>query len=455
MKLLTIDKELNKIETTQGVITLHSIFIAFFLEMILTNMMGTVSTIMLGHYSDNAVAAVGSASQFMGMIFTFYTVISSGASIIISHNLGANKKKVASDAAFTTIIFSFVLSFSIGILLSIFSLPLMALMQIKDALLLDASTYFSICILFSGIQAIISSLSAILRSYGKPKIAVLVSLFMNIINAILDFIIIYRPFETPLHGVSGIATSYVISQFCALILIVILFINAPLDLQFNKKSFRSLKIIKDILYIGVPGGISSLSYSMSQVVSTSIIAVLGVTAISTKIYLSNIFFYVYVVGLSLGLATSLMVGWLVGAGKYEQAYRLNNQNLKITILLNILISLLILLLGNKIINLFTSNPEIIAMSKIIMIIDLFVEIGRGFNHIEGNSLRGAGDVIFQMVISIISCWSMSILFSYILAIKLGLGLPGCWISFAMDEIFRGIIFFFRWKSRKWTKKSLV
>lgn len=455
MKLLTIDKKLNKIETPQGVLTLSSVFTAFFLEMMLMSLMGTVSTLMLGHYSDNAVAAVGAASQFMGMIFTFYTVISSGASIVISHNLGANKKKVASDAAFTTIIFSGVLSLTAGIILSIFAIPLMALMQIKDTLLSDASTYFSICILFSCIQAIISSLSAILRSYGKPKIAVIVSLFMNIINAILDFIIIYRPFEIPLYGVTGISISYVISQFCALILIVILFINTPLDLQFRKKSFRNLKIIKDILYIGVPGGISSLSYSMSQVVSTSIIAVLGVTAISAKIYLSNIFFYVYVIGLSLGLATSLMVGWLVGAGKYEQAYNLNNQNLKITILLNIVISLLILIFGNNIIGLFTSNPEIIAMSRTIMIIDLFVEIGRGFNHIEGNSLRGAGDVIFQMVISIVSCWSMSILFSYILAIKLGLGLPGCWISFAMDEIFRGIIFFFRWKSRKWTKKSIV
>lgn len=455
IKFLIIDKELNKIETPNGIITLTSIFIPFFLELILINMMGTVNTLMLGHYSDNAVAAVGASSQLMNMIFTFYTVISTGASIVISHNLGANNQKSASDTAFTAIIFSGALSLIVGITLSFFANSVLSIMQIKDTLLLDASTYFKICITFSFIQAVNSSLSGILRSYGKPKIAVSVSLFMNIINATLNYIVVFRPFETPLEGVSGIAISYIISEFCALILISILFIKAHLNLQFSKKSLKSLKMIKNILYIGVPGGVSSISYSLSQVVSTSIIAILGVTAISSKIYLSNIFFYVYVIGLSLGLATSLMIGWLVGAGNYEQAYRLNRQNLKIAIFLNILISLLIIFGGNKIISLFTSNIEIIATSKVIMIIDLFVEIGRGFNHIEENSLRGAGDVFFQMIISIISCWSMSILFSYILGIKLGLGLAGCWIAFAMDEIFRGIIYFFRWKSRKWTKKSLM
>ena len=80
---------------------------------------------------------------------------------------------------------------------------------------------------------------------------------------------------------------------------------------------------------------------------------------------------------------------------------------------------------------------------------------RGFNHIEENSLRGAGDVVFPMIVSICSCWAMSVLFSYILGVKLGLGLTGCWIAFAMDEAFRGINYFFRWKSKKWMKKTVV
>ena len=229
---------------------------------------------------------------------------------------------------------------------------------------------------------------------------------------------------------------------------------SPLELNLKDKNFKSLRCIKHILQIGVPGGIASLSYSTSQAVSTSILAVLGTSAISAKIYLSTIFFYVYVVGMSLGIATSLIIGWMTGAGEYERAYQLNLQSLKIAVLLNAIGSIIILIFGEYLLGFFTSSLEIIRLARPILIIDIFVELGRAFNHVEDNSLRGAGDVGFSMIVSIVSCWTMSILFSYILGIKLGLGLTGCWIAFMMDEIFRGTIMFFRWKSRRWALKKV-
>ncbi len=183
-----------------------------------------------------------------------------------------------------------------------------------------------------------------------------------------------------------------------------------------------------------------MSYSISQVVTTSILAILGTTAISTKIYLSSIFFYIYVVGMSLGSATSLIIGWLVGAEEYDKAYRLNLQNLRIAVLLNLIGSTLICIFGRPLLHLFTDDPAIFAMAAPIFFVDIFVEIGRAFNHIEDNSLRGAGDVMFSMVVSIFSSWAMSILFSYILGVRLGLGLTGCWIAFMMDNLFRGLTF---------------
>lgn len=85
--------DLGKVETPQGTMTLPKIFLPLFLEMFLMNLMSTVNTFTLSFYSDEAVAAVGSAGQFMGMILNFYSVISTGASIVISQNLGAKKEK--------------------------------------------------------------------------------------------------------------------------------------------------------------------------------------------------------------------------------------------------------------------------------------------------------------------------------------------------------------------------
>ena len=122
--------------------------------------------------------------------------------------------------------------------------------------------------------------------------------------------------------------------------------------------------------------------------------------------------------------------------------------------MNIAFSLIIYIFAEPILSCFTKDPAIIAMGKTLMLIDIFVEIGRGFNHIEEFSLKGAGDVLYPMVISMVSCWTMSILFSYILGIHFGLGLAGCWIAFAMDEFFRGIAYFLRWRTKKWTTKTV-
>lgn len=259
----------------------------------------------------------------------------------------------------------------------------MEMMQLSGQVLEDAAVYFRICISFSFFQALISSISAIFRSYGLPKIAVWVSLFMNFLNAVLNVIVIFRPFETPLHGVSGIAITNVISRGAAFVLIVVCLLRSSLELNFRKKNLKTLKCIGNILHIGLPGGISSLSYSTSQVVSTSILAVLGTAAISTKIYLSTIFFYVYVIGMSLGMATSLIIGWMTGAGEYDKAYRLNMQNLRIAVLLNAAGSTLIFLFGGPLMGLFTDSAEIMALARPILFIDIFVEIGRAFNPYRG------------------------------------------------------------------------
>ena len=98
MKAITLprvklyDRSLSRIETPQGMLSLFSIFLPLLVESLLTNSMGTVNTLILSQYSDDAVAAVGAANQLLSMIYTFYTVISTGTSIFISHRLGAKKK---------------------------------------------------------------------------------------------------------------------------------------------------------------------------------------------------------------------------------------------------------------------------------------------------------------------------------------------------------------------------
>ena len=443
------DPNLGSVETASGRMTLWNVFLPMFLELFLVNLMGTVNTFILSYYSDDAVAAVGSAGQFVSMVNTFYTVISSGCSIVMSQEIGAGRKKAASESAFCALVCMAGISVLCSILLSANARAMMTMLNIRGEVLDEAAAYYRITISFSFVYGLNSILYAIFKSNGYPKYSVFANLCMNGINAALNYIVVFHPEHAVAQGVRGIAWSYCIAMLCAHLVAQFLLHRARLSLRLTGHSLRSLRKILVILKIGVPGGISSLSYSVSQLVTTAIIATIGVKAISTKIYVSNIVFYVYCVGLSLGLASSLLTSWLCGAGKYEQAYRLNLQNLKVTVALNAVLSLLFFLFGSPLLRIFTDDPEILRTGRVLLGLDIFVELFRAFNHIEANSLQGAGDVVFPMRIAIFSCWSISILLSWLFGIQMHLGLAGCWIAFALDEMFRGLNYLHRWRSRKW------
>lgn len=440
--------------TPQGPRTLWAIFLPFFIEVLLGNSIGTISTLILSHYSDNAVAAVGSANQILAFLMTFYSVVCNGTAIVMSHQLGANDTDGANHTALASLIFVFMLSLVTGTLVAVFAVPLMKSMHLKDEVLALSVSYLKLCAASSFLSALYSVICAVFRSYGLPKVSVWIGIVLNLINAFLDMLVIYRPIPFPLYGVTGIGICRIITSILGFAIITLYLVSGPLKFPLFSLSLHSLKSIKRVLKIGVPGGITSLSYSLSQIVSTSILGILGTTAINAKIYLSSIFFYVYVVGLSLGTAASLIIGWLIGAGEYEKVKQLHHKTLTIALCMNAILSVLIFLFGQPLMRAFTSDPSILALAAPIMFLDIFVEIGRALNHIETNSLQGAGDVFVPMVVSFLSCWAISIFLSYLLGIRLGLGLIGCWIAFMIDELCRGIFFYFRFRSGIWMQKKI-
>ena len=453
MKFRIFDRELTEIETAEGKVTLRGLFVPFFIEQILMNLMSTVNTLILGHFSDEAVAAVGAAGQILGFVYTFYAVISGGASVVISHRLGEGNSKEAEKAAFSSLVFVSAFSLIVGLILGYFAEPIMRLMNLTGEPLNMAVSYFEIVVRFSFVQSLITAISAILRSYGMPKPAVIASVLMNALNALFNYIVIMRPFKTPFSGTTGVAIGNTAARIIAFIVIFIVLQNTHARITFKGKRLSDLKCMKSVLRVGVPGGVANLSYSLSQVVTTSILGILGTEAMSAKIYISSIVFYVYNAGYSMGMSASILMGWLTGAGEFEKAYKLNQRLLKMTIALNLTLSIVFFIFYRPILGLFTKNTEILDMAQAIFFIDIFVEFGRAFNHIEDYSLRGAGDVVVPMVVNIVSSWFMSILFGYLLGVYFGLGLKGCWIAFMLDECFRGSILFVRFKSKKWMKAS--
>lgn len=437
-------------------ITLFSLALPIFFESVLRTLLNTVNSTVLSRFTETAAGAIGTATTILNFMTMLFSMISTGVTVIIVQNLGAGNRKRAGEAATLSVVFCTTASLIVGIIASAFAKELMLFMNLEGQQLQEAIEYFEIVSGFNFISALIIVFSAITRSYGRTRYNFIVALIMNALNAAFCSIVVFRPFETPLYGISGVAIARISAEAIACIINIVLVARMKIGFTIKAALRPKLDLIKQVFKYGVPAGVGGFSYSISTMLSTAIIGGFGTLAVTTKAYLSSITFYSALISSSMGMATSILIGRNVGRGDMEKAYKLCIQSMKVAILSNASFSAVLACCAGPIFRfLFNASDEVVALAQGIMFVDIFVEIGRAMNNVEDNALRSSGDVIYQMAIGLSSCWALSVFFSLVLGKWCGLGLYGCWIAFAMDECGRGLMYFIRWKGKKWMTKRII
>ena len=175
--------------------------------------------------------------------------------------------------------------------------------------------------------------------------------------------------------------------------------------------------------------------------------------VATKVYATNLINYIALVGMAFAQASTIMVGYRIGAGNYKEANQIRSLVTRIALISNAVFSLLLISVRMPLMRFFTSDPVILNIASTIFYIDFAVEIGRALNNTLAGSLQAAGDVTFQLIVNQGSGWLVSVGGSYLFAIVFGWGLYGVWIAFALDELTRGLILLYRWRSQKWIEAA--
>lgn len=437
-------------------LTLFALTWPIFIELCLHMLMGNIDTLMLSQYSDTSVAAVGVSNQINTFVIVMFGFVATGSSILITQNLGAKLEKDAQKIAVTSISLNLLISLLISISLYLSSDFLLELMGLPPELMDEASSYLKIVGGFLFIQAIIMTISAILRSYGHTKDTMFVVIGMNILNVIGNYFVIFGPFGLPVLGVEGVAYITVICRFIGLIaLLYILIRRSNYSLPWNSFIRYKKLHVKNILNIGIPAAGEELSFSASQMVITIFVTQLGTVALTTKVYVQNLMMFIYVFSIAISQGTQILIGHMVGAGEYETAYNRAIRSLKISTLITLVSGSIIYFFSDLLLGLFTSDLSIIELGSVLLLLTIVLEPGRAFNLNLVFALRSAGDVRYPVFIGIITMWGLSVTFAWFFGIFLGFGLIGVWLGFIADEWVRGIFMLKRWRSRIWVSKSFI
>lgn len=428
-----------------------------FIELVLFMLLGTIDILMLGNFSDDAVGAVGIVNQIISMFNIMFGIISSGTAIVCAQYIGMKKPKKDMHRLIGS---SLILNTLVGIVISLCALlfadPILKAMNVSVDFWDYSRTYFLVIGGTLILQAISSTFTAILRSYGFTKQCMYVTLIMNIINIICNYILIYGKFGMPRLGVLGAALSTTLSKVLGVIVLGILVWKILLkDFSLKTLSPFPIKELKTVLKLGTPAAGESIAYNASKVVITVILTYLGNTAVTTNSYLGSITMFVYIFAVAMGQGSSILVGRLVGEKKKGEAYSLCLSSFYRSLFITVTVSVLVFLFGGQILGLFTSSKEIITLGISILFVDILAEAGRCANVVIINCLRAAGDVQFPVYVGILSMWGIGVGCGYLFGITFGWGMIGIWFALALDETIRGIIMFVRWKCRKWEGKSIL
>lgn len=430
--------------------------IPVFIEMALVMMLGAVDTVMLSRYSDNSVAAVGLDNQLISLVFLVYQFFSMGAAILCAQYIGAGLRKRLVQVVGMALTVNLMLGLAVSALLFFKAEALLHLMGLRPELMDDGLVYLRITGALSFFQALSLTFSASLRSADKVVYPMAVTGIVNILNIIGNYALINGHWGCPQLGVEGAAIATAASRSVAMLLLAIIHFRVHIP-RFPMRYFHPIpwQELKNLLHIGIPAMSENISYSLSQVVITFFINQISNEALAARTYCVNMIMFVYLFCISITQGGDILVGHLVGQKRHQAAYILGNYFFRRSMIITVTGSIILALAGKSILSAFTDNPEIIAMGVWVLVIDVFLEVGRTANIFAVGTLRATGDAVYPVIIGIIFQWSIAVGLSYVIGIPLGLGLVGMWVGFALDENIRGIILMRRWRSGKWKNKGFV
>lgn len=441
----------------EGKLKLWSLTLPIFIETALFMLLGFVDVFILSKYDDLAASAVNTANQAVSIATIVFTVVSSASAVLISQYLGAKKLQSASRIAALSILLHLIAGLIISAVFIIFSDPILRFIGAEGKILKFARQYLSIVGGFMFLQALLNSMSVIIRNHGMVKISMYVTVGMNIMNTVLDSVFVIGIFGFPKLGVIGVAAATTFSRVIGTaILAVVLFKRVE-----KPSIFKLLKPVpwsdaRDIFKIGIPSAMESFLYNLAQLVITSMVLnCLTETELITKTYVQNITMFFYIFAVSIGQASQIITGHLVGAGEIEKAYRSCLKSYRTALIITFSACAVGAIFRGMLLGIYTDDSEVIALGSNILIINVMLEFGRTTNLVVIACLRGAGDVYFPTACAIFSMWIISVLGSYLLAVVCGMGIYGLWIGLAGDEVFRGILMIIRWKGNKWRNKKVI
>lgn len=435
---------------------LKKLILPLIIEQILIMAVGVADTVMVSYAGEVAISGVGLVDMFNNLIIIVLAAIDAGGAIIVSQYIGNKDRKNANKASSQLLTITIVIATVIMLGCLVFHRILLSTFfgAIEMDVMKAATTYFLISAISFPFLGVYNSAAALYRSMEKTRTTMYVSILMNIINVVGNYIGVFI-----LHaGVAGVAVPTLISRIVAAIIMFALSLNSSNLVYVKIKNVFAWnqEMISRILKIAVPNGIENGLFTLGRVLVTSIVALFGTSQIAANSVAGSIDQIAVVVVNAINLGIVVVVGQCIGANDYEQAKYYIKKLMKISYIVTGIIGSAVILLLPWILNLYSLSSEARNLTFILVIMhNIMATALHPTAFVLPNGLRAAGDVKFSMVVGIVSMILFRLGAAVLFGIIFNLGIIGVWIAMGSDWLCRSVCFVIRFIKGKWRQFKVI
>ena len=432
---------------------LIKLIIPLVIEQGLTILVGMADGVMVSSVGEAAISGVSLVDMIAAVLLVLFAALATGGSVVTSQFLGARNMEKAKKSTGQLVMMAIVLGVLIMIPCIIWSEELLMLCfgaiapDVKEAGLI----YLRITAVSFPFIALYNAGAAILRSTGNSKASMQVSMVMNIINVVGNYICIFL-----LHmDVMGVAIPTLISRMVAGVAMLAMISSPKQELRLTLQGMTHLdkSMMGSILRIGVPSACENCFFSLGRLIVASMITLFGTTQVSANAVAGNIDRMGIIMGQAMGLAIVTVVGQSIGAQDREQAKYYAKKMVAWAYLIQGASNVVILLFMKQLVGLYDLSAESMSLAiKLSTMHCSFAILFWPLSFVLPNALRAANDVQFTMWVGIGSMLMFRIIGSWVLCVHMGMGAVGVWIAMILDWVCRTGFFMTRTMSGKWLTK---
>lgn len=443
-------------EKQQGTIysnkDLRSLILPLVMEQLLAILVGMLDTVMISGVGEAAVSGVSLVDNINILVINVFAAMATGGAVVAGHALGQKNQEQAGRSAWQMMLFLLYSSVAMTVLLlGAHKVILRAIFgQVEEAVMTSAVTYLIITGLSICPLALYNGCAALFRAMGNSRTTMYISLLMNLINLVGNAILIFL-FQM---GVAGAAIATLIARTVAALLIFKLMFDEKREIHFQRRLTLRMDFpqVKKILYIGIPNGLENSLFQLGKILLLSLVSTFGTSAIAANAVCGTITNFNILPGMAINMALLSVASYCIGAGDFGQTRYYTRKLMCLTWLCTSVVSIIMIVGAPLFLKIYHLTPETTTLAlQVIRYHAVMCMVAWIPSFTLPNTLRAAGDVMWTMVIAIISMWFFRIGTAYFFSNVFHLGLIGIWIAMTIDWMFRGICYEIRYRGGKWEK----